>query len=191
MRTIVNNTSGSLSTISIDKSWSLFLDRDGIINEKLENDYVKTWDEFAFKEGVLQAIAGLGKLFGRILVVTNQRGVGLGLMTEENLKEINDKMCREVIKAHGKIDKVYYCTGVDNSSECRKPNIGMGLEAKRDFPEIDFSKSVIIGDSPSDMEFGRKLGMLKVFIGNESESIKSYDFYFYDSLISFYKSVFE
>ena len=72
----------------IDSSWTLFLDRDGVINEKLENDYVKNWDEFKFKEGALQAIAGLGKIFGRVFVVTNQRGVGLGLMTEEILNEM-------------------------------------------------------------------------------------------------------
>ena len=72
--------------MNIDNAWSIFLDRDGVINEKLENDYVKSWGEFIFKHGTLEAIAGLGKLFGHIFIVTNQRGVGLGKMTEAELK---------------------------------------------------------------------------------------------------------
>jgi D-glycero-D-manno-heptose 1,7-bisphosphate phosphatase len=63
-----------LSKLQIDKSWSLFLDRDGVINEKLENDYVKNWDEFKFKDGPLEAIASLKQIFGWFFVVTNQRG---------------------------------------------------------------------------------------------------------------------
>jgi histidinol-phosphate phosphatase family protein len=148
-----------LSLINVDNSWSLFLDRDGVINEKLDNDYVKNWGEFKFKEGALQAIAGLGKIFGRVFVVTNQRGVGLGLMTEEGLNEIHDRMHSEVIGASGRIDKIYYCTVVDNCAECRKPNIGMGLKAKSDFPEIEFSKSIMVGDSISDIMFAKNLGM--------------------------------
>jgi len=177
-----------LSTISLDKSWSLFLDRDGVINEKLENDYVKTWGEFTFKEGVLQAIAGLGKIFGRIFVVTNQRGVGLRLMTEESLNEIHERMCFEVARAHGKIDKVYYCKEIDERSECRKPNIGMGLRAKSDFPEIEFSKSVMVGDSISDLKFGKNLGMKTIFVGSYKETIELDDLVIFESLFDFYKN---
>ncbi len=174
--------------INIDKSWSLFLDRDGVINEKLENDYVKCWDEFIFKNRSLEAIAGLGETFGRIIVVTNQRGVGLGLMTEEALKKIHDNMLEEVSKVSGRIDKIYYCTGVDDNSECRKPNIGMGLKAKSDFPEIEFSKSIMVGDSISDMEFGKNLGMKTVFIGDMSEHEEIDCLLNFNSLIDFRKS---
>ncbi len=160
-----------MSTIDFDKSWSLFLDRDGVINEKLENDYVKTWDEFTFKFGALESIARLGRIFGRIFVVTNQRGVGFGLMTEEKLNEIHARMCFEVARAHGKIHKVYYCTEIDERSECRKPNIGMGLRARSDFPETEFSKSIMVGDSISDLEFGKNLGMKTIFIGSPKETI--------------------
>ena len=177
-----------MSTLNIDKSWSLFLDRDGVINEKLENDYVKTWDEFRFKDGALEAIAGLGKIFGQVFVVTNQRGVGLGLMTEEQLCEIHEKMVTDVIRASGTIHKIYYCIEIDSSAECRKPNIGMGLKAKIDFPEIDFSKSVMIGDSISDMEFGKGLGMKTVFIGSKSEINSMEDLLRYDSLFEVYKN---
>jgi D-glycero-D-manno-heptose 1,7-bisphosphate phosphatase len=158
--------------LSFDKSWSLFLDRDGVINEKLENDYVKSWGDFRFKDGALQAIAGFEKIFGRIFIVTNQRGVGLGFMTEEKLNEIHQNMLLEVVKFSGRIDKIYYCIDAGSESACRKPNIGMALKAKSDFPEIEFSKSVIIGDSISDMEFGSRLGMQKIYIGNKMDQPK-------------------
>ena len=180
-----------MSLINVDNSWSLFLDRDGVINEKLDNDYVKNWGEFKFKEGALQAIAGLGKIFGRVFVVTNQRGVGLGLMTEEGLNEIHDRMHSEVISASGRIDKIYYCTAVDNCAECRKPNIGMGLRAKKDFLEIEFSKSVMIGDSISDMEFGLRLGMKNIYCNDklDERSIGLWD-YQIKSLNDFYFAIF-
>ena len=174
--------------INIDNSWSLFLDRDGVINEKIENDYVKNWDEFKFKDGVLQAVAGLGKIFGRIFIVTNQRGVGLGVMTEDKLNEIHGKLLSEITSLSGRIDKIYYCTAVDNCAECRKPNIGMGLKAKSDFPEIEFSKSIIVGDSISDMEFGKNLGMKTVFIGDKSKYEEVGCLLNFNSLIDFYKS---
>jgi len=177
-----------LPKLILDSSWTLFLDRDGVINEKLENDYVKNWDEFKFKEGALQAIAGLGKIFGRVFVVTNQRGVGLGLMTEEILNEIHEKMLSDVVKESGRIDKIYYCTETDKNAECRKPNIGIGLKAKDDYPEIEFSKSIMIGDSISDMEFGKNLGMKTVFIGDKSKYKEVGCLLKFNSLIDFYKS---
>jgi D-glycero-D-manno-heptose 1,7-bisphosphate phosphatase len=175
-----------LPIINIDNSWSLFLDRDGVINEKIENDYVKNWDEFKFKDGVLQAVAGLGKIFGRIFIVTNQRGVGLGVMTEDKLNEIHGMLLSEITSLSGRIDKIYYCTAVDNCAECRKPNIGMGLKAKSDFPEIEFSKSIMIGDSISDMEFGKNLGMKTVFIGDKSKYEEVGCLLDFNSLIDFY-----
>ncbi len=151
--------------------WTLFLDRDGVINEKLENDYVKNWDEFKFCNFSLLALAELSKIFHRIIIVTNQRGIGKGLMTEQQLSDIHQKMLVEIHKASGRIDKIYYCTSLEESADCRKPNVGMGLLAKKDFPEIDFSKSIIIGDSDSDMEFGKRLGMksVKISVGEKSD----------------------
>jgi D-glycero-D-manno-heptose 1,7-bisphosphate phosphatase len=140
---------------NLDTNWSLFLDRDGVINEKLDNDYVKNWDEFVFKEGVLEAIRDLYKIFAHIFIVTNQRGVGLGKMTEVELNELHHKMLVSIEENSGKTDKIYYCRNTEDSSLYRKPNIGMGLLAKQDFPEIEFSKSIMVGDSISDMEFGK------------------------------------
>jgi histidinol-phosphate phosphatase family protein len=156
-------------SLEIDKKWTLFLDRDGVINEKRDNDYVKNWNEFSFINGSLKAISELSKVFGKIIIVTNQRGVGRGLMKEEELIFIHEKMLNEISLNAGKIDKIYYCVEVSEFAVCRKPNTGMAMKARLDFPEIDFNKSVIVGDSISDLMFGQKLGMKKIFIGKNEE----------------------
>jgi histidinol-phosphate phosphatase family protein len=151
---------------------TLFLDRDGVINRRRIDDYVKNTAEFVFEDGVLEAIAKLSKHFDRIVVVTNQQGVGKKLMSEKTLAEIHNNMKNEVEKAGGRIDAVYFCPDLKHSKSIyRKPNIGMGLLAKRQFPEIRFKQSVMVGDSISDMKFGKKLGMKTVFISNDKAKI--------------------
>jgi histidinol-phosphate phosphatase family protein len=158
----------------IDKTWTLFLDRDGVINQKKENDYVKSWEEFIFLDGSLEAISIMSNIFCRIIVVTNQRGIGRGIFSLEELNSIHKKMISTIELNSGKIDKIYFCTEVSDQSECRKPNSGMAFEAKSDFDEIEFEKSIIVGDSKSDMEFGKKLGFKRVLINsNNSKNIKS------------------
>ena len=147
------------------------MDRDGVINEKLDNDCVKEWSEIRFCENALLALSGLSAIFKCIVVVTNQRGIGKGLFSEEQLHEIHEKMLIEVQKSSGRIGRVYYCSDIDDSSDCRKPNTGMAFEAKQDFPEIDFSKAFIVGDSLSDMEFGKKLEMKRVYISRNNNNI--------------------
>jgi HAD superfamily hydrolase (TIGR01662 family) len=78
-----------LEQLKVDKNWTLFLDRDGVINLHFPKDYVKTWNEFFFLEGAIDAIKQLTKQFGKIVVVTNQQGVGKGKMTEETLQNIH------------------------------------------------------------------------------------------------------
>lgn len=156
----------------IDKTWTLFLDRDGVINKKIENDYVKNWDEFSFIDGSLDAISSLSKVFGKIIIVTNQRGVGRGVMNEEDLASIHEKMIAEIKLNSGKIDKIYYCIEVSEFAACRKPNVGMAVKALVDFPDINFNKSIIVGDSISDLMFGQKLGMRKFFIGKNNEKFE-------------------
>jgi histidinol-phosphate phosphatase family protein len=175
------------------KHRTLFLDRDGVINQKLEGDYVKEWNEFKFCVNALEAISELSKTYDKIFIVTNQRGVGKGVMSEADLIKIHSNMVREIKNASGRIDKVYYCIDVHVSSPNRKPNIGMALQAKQDFPEIEFSNSVMIGDSISDMEFASKLGMKRVFISiknlNELD-IHERDFDLkFDSLFTFAENV--
>lgn len=171
----------------LNKSWTLFLDRDGVINEKIENDYVKSWEQFLFIKGAIESIALLSKVFGRIIIVTNQRGVGKNLMTELDLKSIHNNMLGVIKKSSGLIDKIYYCTQISDSANCRKPNTGMAMLAKNDFPEIDFTKSIIVGDSRTDIDFGRKLGFITVFI---SSCKKKFNFdYKFKSLYHFSKNI--
>ncbi len=161
----------NLADLGVDKSWTLFLDRDGVINEKLDNDYVKNLEEFSFINGALDAIANFSNLFGRIVVVTNQQGIGKGLMTHTDLKIVHDYMDEEIKRIGGRVDKIYYCPELAAANApCRKPNIGMAEEAKKDFPEIDFEKSIMVGDSVSDIEMGVKAGMFTIFISTGAKT---------------------
>lgn len=154
----------SLDLKKIDKTWTLFLDRDGVINEEKVGEYVKHWGEFIFSKGTLDVFKKLSDVFGKVIVISNQRGVGKGLMTEEGLQSIHLEMQREVEIVGGKIDKIYYCTEKDDKFFFRKPNPGMALKAMEDFPAIDLSKSIMVGNKPSDMKFGRSAGMFTVFV---------------------------
>ena len=152
----------------IDKDWTLFLDRDGVINVRIPADYVKTTAEFHLLPGVSEAIAKANTLFGRVVVVTNQQGIGKGIMTERNLSEVHHYCSELLLENSAFIDKYYFAPHLaSENSILRKPNPGMAHLAQADFPEIDFSKSVMVGDSDSDIEFGRKLGMHTVFISHE------------------------
>jgi len=152
----------------IDPRWTLFLDRDGVINEEKEQSYVFHYGEFAFYEGSLEALRLLADIFPRIVVVTNQRGVGKGLMTGEDLADIHGKMAAEVAAAGGRIDAIYYCDSLSDDHPHRKPNPGMALAAQQALPEIDFSRSIMVGNNISDMEFGRNAGMHTVFLSTTS-----------------------
>lgn len=149
----------------IDPDWVLFLDRDGVINRRIQGGYVREWEEFEFLGGVLDALAMLNSRFRRIFVVTNQQGIGKGLMTEADLAHIHDKMYESVRESGGRIDAIYHCPALASQDDFRrKPGPGMALQAKADFPEINFSRSVMAGDTLSDMEFGYRLGMKTVWI---------------------------
>jgi histidinol-phosphate phosphatase family protein len=156
----------NLLDIDISPYETLFIDRDGVINILRPNDYVKSWDEFEFRSEVFEAFSKWNKHIKHIIVVTNQRGVGKGLMTECDLKKIHIHMIAEIEKHQGRIDKIYYCIATNDDNYFRKPNIGMALQAKKDFPDIEFSKSLIIGDSDCDLKFATNLGVDCVLIIN-------------------------
>ena len=153
-----------LPLTQIDKSWTLFLDRDGVINHEKQKDYIHTWDEFKFYDGVLEAMKIFSGKFHRIVVVTNQKGVGKGLTKLDDLHTIHANMKNEIEKAGGRIDAIYYCSDLQDDSPNRKPNPGMGLQAAKQFPDIDLTKAIMVGNTISDMEFGRNLGVYTVFL---------------------------
>jgi D-glycero-D-manno-heptose 1,7-bisphosphate phosphatase len=149
---------------SVNKTWTLFLDRDGVLNFEKPFDYIYTYEEFSFYPGVLEAMKTLTAKFARIILTSNQRGVGKGLMTEQDLITIHNKMLSDLEAAGGKIDKIYYSIGATDDDPLRKPHPGMAWLAKKDFPQIDFSQSIMVGNNLSDMDFGRNAGMFTVFI---------------------------
>ncbi len=154
----------------VDDSWTLFLDRDGVINHRILDAYVTDIEEFEFIEGVWEAVRYCSEIFGKIIVVTNQQGIGKGLMTEAQLSGIHAHMQTRIEQSGGRIDAIYYCPFLaENNPECRKPNTGMAAQAQSDFPEIDFEKSIMVGDSVTDMEFGLRLGMKTIFIQTKAE----------------------
>ena len=139
---------------------ALFLDRDGVINRRIDGDYVRNLSQFEFLPGAIDAIVRLGKRFRYVIVVTNQQGIGKGLMSAGDVSEIHDYIIEQIQAAGGHIDKIYCCPSLEATNDPnRKPGIGMGLQARHDFPDIDFSRSLMIGDSASDMLFAEKLGM--------------------------------
>ncbi|MBS1630623.1 MAG: HAD-IIIA family hydrolase [Bacteroidetes bacterium] len=154
-----------------DKTWTLFLDRDGVVNKEIIGSYVTTPAEFEFCPKSPEAIAALSEIFGKIIIVTNQRGVGRGLMSLDGLHEIHKLMREKIAATGGRIDKVYVATSLNDDDHNRKPNQGMALQAKQDFPQIDFHKSIMVGNSISDMEFGKRLGMHTVFVTTKHEPL--------------------
>jgi len=174
---------------NIDKSWTLFLDRDGVINKRIYGGYVQHWEAFEFLPGVPESLAVFSGIFGKIIVVTNQQGIGKGIMNEDQLQSVHRKMFTEVEKAGGRIDAVFHCPDMASMPDnCRKPSPFLALKAQKQFPEIDFSKSIMVGDAESDMVFGKSAGMFTVLVGNESISPEFVDFKTYDlpSLAGFF-----
>ncbi len=153
-----------LSLENIDQSWTLFLDRDGVINHEKKDDYILKVSEFVFYEGAKESFEVFSRKFGRIIIVSNQRGVGRGLMTEKDLLGIHRHMQEEIEASGGRIDKIFYCSSTDNTHPDRKPNPGMAFHAKHFFPDIDMNKAIVAGNKPSDMLFGRNAGIYTVFI---------------------------
>lgn len=151
---------------------TLFLDRDGVLNARIPGDYIRDWEAFVILPGVLEALHFFANYFDRILVVTNQQGIGKGLMNEADLHQIHQRFLNAVHEFGGRIDKIYFCPDLSGDNSCRKPNPAMALAAQRDFPEIDFSNAVMVGDSASDMAFGYQLGMQTVLIEGKMDEVE-------------------
>jgi D-glycero-D-manno-heptose 1,7-bisphosphate phosphatase len=148
----------------IDNSWTLFLDRDGVINYENPGEYVRNWSEFIFYPRAIENIAFFSRRFQRVFLATNQRGITRALMTLEDLRNIHTQMLRAIEKGNGRIDRIYYCTDAEVNSPCRKPNPGMAFQALREFPEINLEKSIMIGNNISDMLFGKNAGMKTIYL---------------------------
>lgn len=153
---------------------TVFLDRDGTINEKApEGDYIRRLEDLKLLEGAAAAIARLNRAGVRVVVVTNQRGVALGLYSREDVLAIEAALEKMLAAEGARLDGFYFCPHDEGTCNCRKPQPGLFQQARADCPEIDPASSVMIGDSLSDIEFGRGLGMRTVFIDGPPEQQRS------------------
>jgi D-glycero-D-manno-heptose 1,7-bisphosphate phosphatase len=142
---------------------ALFLDRDGVINYN-RADYVKNWSEFEFLPGVLNAMPLLSTLDWLTIVITNQSAIGRGLVEEETVRQIHQRMLDNVKSAGGLIHHVFYCPHHPaENCDCRKPKPGLLLHAKEHL-HIDLARSVLIGDALTDLNAARSVGCLPILV---------------------------
>ena len=151
-------------------SRAIFVDRDGVINRRIVGGYVTDWSEFEFLPGAIDAIAKLSALEGPIIVVSNQAGVGKGLVDVARLLDVTNRFVGAIQQRGGRIDAVYYCPHApDDACACRKPKPGLLLQAASDWT-LDLSASMMIGDSETDAEAGRAAGCEVVLVSGGDDS---------------------
>lgn len=159
--------------------WTLFLDRDGVINELLPGRYVAQWEEFKFKEAVLEGLADIRDCFKYIFIITNQQGIGKKLMSQAELNIVHEKMLNQIEKMGGRIDAIRFCPHlVDENCDCRKPRPGMIWDLRSMFPDIRDTRKILLGDSPSDFQLAAAIdaqcfGMRHQY--NQKEDWTSFD----------------
>lgn len=143
---------------------ALLLDRDGVLNEEKRGSYIFTPEEYIWLPGAQEAMVKAREHYDYFFIVTNQRGIARGLMTEEDLAKVHEKMTDDLAELEVEIHGIYYAKGMDNTDPFRKPNPGMGLKIKEAFKDIDWSRSTMIGNNISDMEFGKHLDLETIFL---------------------------
>lgn len=147
-----------------------------MLNRKLpEGQYATRREELVLLPGAAEALARLNARGLTVILVTNQRGIGLGLMTEEDLRLLHDELAKDLSVYGARLDAIYYCPH-DPSQEqctCRKPDTGLFERAMRDFPDISSENTFVIGDSLSDIQAGSRLGMRTIFIEGDPLSRKA------------------
>ena len=162
------------------KNKAVFLDRDGTIN--VDKGFVYRIEDFEFIDGVPEAIRLLNKSNFKVIVITNQSGIGRGYYTEEDVQKLRHFINKELGKYDACVDKFYYCPHhaeaeiekYRTNCECRKPNSGLLRQAINDF-NIDPSESFLIGDTLRDIEPGNAVGCSTILIGAcpDTKGVKS------------------
>ena len=152
---------------SSPKTPAIFFDRDGVINTRILGGYVRHWNEFKLMDGVAETLAEIKRRGYLAIIITNQRGVGMGLMSEMDLQNVHEEMQRAIeVRAGVRFDDIFYCTDTDDSSTRRKPSPAMLLEAAEKW-NIDIENSWMIGDSTSDIEAGARAGTKTAYLVTE------------------------
>jgi D-glycero-D-manno-heptose 1,7-bisphosphate phosphatase len=153
---------------NLAKIRTVFLDRDGVINEKApEGEYVRSAAELHLLPGVPASIARLNRAGLRTIVVSNQRGIAKGLYTADDVERIHAAVQEQLQEQSARLDAFFICPHDKNECQCRKPLPGMFQQAVNAFPGVKADESVMIGDSLVDIEFGRRLGMQTILIDGD------------------------
>jgi histidinol-phosphate phosphatase family protein len=162
--------------VMFHKKKTIFLDRDGVINKKpKEHDYVKAWDEFHFLPGVPEALKLFNHADYRVEIVSNQRGVARGIVTSEQIGIIHEEMQKALTRQGATVDRIYVCPHEVGTCTCRKPEIGLFLQAETDAP-VDKERSYMVGDSQSDITAGKRYGIKTVLIHDDDQVDFGQDF---------------
>jgi D-glycero-D-manno-heptose 1,7-bisphosphate phosphatase len=144
----------------------VLLDRDGVINQRIVGGYVTSWEKFAFLPGALEGLRLLAEKNYQLIVVSNQAGVGKGLMTAADLHDITRKFLEEVEAHGGRIRSVFYCTHrAEDGCPCRKPKPGLLLNAQAEH-QFNFEDTFLIGDSESDLRAAQAVGCPAIMVSN-------------------------
>ncbi|MBT3250949.1 MAG: HAD-IIIA family hydrolase [Candidatus Marinimicrobia bacterium] len=165
--------------IHVSDGWTLFLDRDGVINKKIDSDYVRDWSSFYFLIDIPKIFQILNTIFSRVIIISNQQGIGKKLMTISDLINLHNIMINTIQNVDGEIDSIYCCPHLqENNCNCRKPNPGMLQRSIQQFPDIQLKKSIFIGDSLSDIRLGLSQGLVTVYLGDSPrlQEIANYHF---------------
>jgi len=148
----------------------VFLDRDGVLNRKMpEGAYVSDWAQFQWLPGATEAVARMNRAGLTVILVSNQRGIALGLYTPEQLELIHVNMQTQLARQDARLDAIYYCPHDQGECHCRKPETGLFEQAWQRFPQANPQNSLLIGDSLSDIQAGHRLGMKTIFIDGEAD----------------------
>lgn len=138
--------------MKIKNNSAVFLDRDGVIN--FDYGYINSIERFKLIPGTIEALKKIQKCGYMIIVITNQSGIGRGLFTEDEYQAVNRYMTSIFKMNNIIISGVYHCPhSPDDDCSCRKPKIGL-IKKAASIHNIDISKSILIGDKPSDIMAG-------------------------------------
>jgi D-glycero-D-manno-heptose 1,7-bisphosphate phosphatase len=176
----------------------VILDRDGVINFD-SADFIKSPDEWEPIPGSLEAIARLNKARHKVVVATNQSGVGRGLFMMATLDEIHEKMNEALTDNDGYVDGIYLCPHhPEDDCYCRKPKPGMLRQIERAFPQVSFSDGVLVGDSLRDIQVAQEVGLKPILVltGKGKETLEDNEealkgVAVYDSLGAFVQDLLE
>jgi D-glycero-D-manno-heptose 1,7-bisphosphate phosphatase len=152
-----------------------FLDRDGTINVKAsEGDYITRPDQVELLPGAAGAIGALNDADVLVLVVSNQRGIALGRMTEADVQAVHARLQELLGQSVGaRVDEFFFCPHENGECDCRKPAPGMLRDACQRFPGIQLADSVLIGDSATDVEAGVRFGVRSLLLHHDTLSLRS------------------